>query len=131
MCVGSCNDELSFIGGVRELRYINSYINSQQASRLKNQFLFYDDKIIAYYRFGKYYPFRDEYSHLEASYDEDVVTYQIDDIPQDICYPINEPRQFKIFLSNRDIETIGVDSRWSTKDKAWGYTASMWLKFDP
>jgi hypothetical protein len=52
VCLGGCQAMFGFLGAFREFKIINQFVTTETASRLKNHYLIYDSKILAYYRFS-------------------------------------------------------------------------------
>jgi len=50
-CIGDCNANFGFIGGIRELVMLGRKISKEDATRAKNLILTYDHTIKAYFRF--------------------------------------------------------------------------------
>ena len=50
-CIGDCNANFGFIGGIRELVMLGRKVSKEDATRAKNLILTYDHTIKAYFRF--------------------------------------------------------------------------------
>lgn len=68
-CIGNCESEFGFSGGLRDFVYLSSYLTNQTASRIKNHYLAWDYSIRAYYRFSSINFNKDEFRGKWASLD--------------------------------------------------------------
>jgi hypothetical protein len=51
VCLGGCNSNFNFIGGLRDFLVLTRPVTRDQAIILKNQYLSWDSTVLAYYRF--------------------------------------------------------------------------------
>lgn len=61
VCLGGCDTHNGFVGAFREFKVINQFMTPESASRMKNNYHFYDQKILAYYRFQENDFLKDEF----------------------------------------------------------------------
>ena len=50
-CLGDCNADYGFLGGVREVLFLQKSVTREEANRGKNIILTYDSSVKAYFRF--------------------------------------------------------------------------------
>lgn len=49
-------------------------------------------------------------------------------IPNDICFPINEIKQYlNVTPGAVEIAPINIDNRWIPQENGWAYSLSMWI----
>ena len=51
--MGGCDTQYGFVGSFREFKILSQFITPETASKLKNNYLFYDQSILAYFRFSE------------------------------------------------------------------------------
>lgn len=84
-CLGDCESQYGFIGGLREFIYLDEYLTPQTTQRIKNHWLTWDSSIKAYYRFQRQVIFnKDQFRAQYATLDSTTVR-AIDYISNDIC----------------------------------------------
>ena len=65
-CLGGCDTQYGFVGAFREFKVLNKFVTPESASRLKNNYLLYDGKILSYFRFSSNDFNKDEFRNSYA-----------------------------------------------------------------
>ncbi|CDW85845.1 UNKNOWN [Stylonychia lemnae] len=128
--LGGFYNQNIFIGGLRDFVFLTTFVDQLQAANLKNNYMFWDSKLNAYYRFSDQSFLQDEIKGKYIQISSGAYAKQRDLISNDICYPIETYIQLYKSQSTQDFKQTQVASRWSPKLTNWGYTVSMWIKMN-
>jgi hypothetical protein len=89
LCLGGCDLDYALRGGFREFKLINQWLSTDTISKLKNHYLFYDEKLLAYYRLGNTLGLREEFRPTnlrgKALSSNSSLTVTNELVPNDIC----------------------------------------------
>jgi hypothetical protein len=130
VCLGGCNSNFNFIGGLRDFLVLTRPVTRDQAIILKNQYLSWDSTVLAYYRFTDETFLKDFYrmNQLEVVHPRGTDLKGRDYSANDICSPLADIKLYHEFNSSRiEVQPVGLDIRWIPRSTGWQYSVNMWV----